>query len=445
MSGAHERAVPAAVPGPRGLEHARIMNLAAGDTRAAIDALRERYGDAFVFGFGPIRFHWLVGAAANRFVLHDAADAFRNRSAYRFLEPIGGPTALIVSDEPEHLRRRRRVQPAFHRAHHEAWTNLALTAFEAWADEAIARGTLALQPHLRPAVLRIVLDVLMGPGTSTRHPRLEADLATMMAFANQPFLAQLFRVRVPGTPWARFVSARARVDAALHDEIRRRRERGVADDAHDVLSVLLRSDPDATLSPSELRDQTVSLVSAGFDTTTAALTWTAWLLHDEGLHERLASAVEGLDPAAAAALPEVDATWREALRLYPPAPAILRVAAATTVWGDLELPAGALVGLSTYHTHRDEGSWRAATEVRLERWLERDGPWAAPRDPFAYLPFGHGARYCIGAGLSRTLAGAWLAVMLPRARWRALAPERVRPVGTTLSPRGGLLLRLEPR
>ena len=421
------------------------MNLAAGDTRAAIDALRGRYGDAFVFGFGPIRFHWLVGADANRFVLHDVVDAFDNRAAYRFLEPIGGPTALIVSDGPEHLHRRRRVQPAFHRRHHQAWTELAIAAFGAWADEALERGTFALQGALRPTVLRIVLDVLMGWGTSARHPRLEADLATMMAFANQPFLAQLFRLRLPGTPWSRFVAARARVDAALRAEIERRRARGVPDDAHDVLSVLLRSDPEGLMPMAELRDQTVSLVSAGFDTTTAALTWTAWLLHDDALHERLASAAEGLDPVEAGALPEVDATWREALRLYPPAPAILRIAATTTAWGDLEVPAGALVALSTYHTHRDEPLWRSATEVRLERWLEPGGPWGAPRDPFAYLPFGHGARYCIGAGLARTLAGAWLAVMLPRARWHAPHPERVRPVGTTLSPSGGLPMRFERR
>lgn len=421
------------------------MNLAAGDTRAAIDVLRERYGDAFVFGFGPIRFHWLVGAEANRFVLHDAAAAFRQREAYRFLEPIGGPTALIVSEEPEHLQRRRRVQGAFHRSHQQRWTELALAAFEAWGDDALARRELALQPSLRPTVLRIVLDVLIGPGTATRHPALARDIATMMAFANQPFLAQLFRVRLPGTPWARFVAARSRVDAALHAEIAQRRARGVPDEAFDVLSVLLRGDPEGALSAAELRDQTVSLVSAGFDTTTAALTWTAWLLHDEALHERVSAAVDEVDAVEATTLREVEATWRETLRLYPPAPAILRVVAETTRWRDLVLSAGSLVGLSTFHTHRDEPPWRAPHEVRLERWLERDGAWAAPRDPFAYLPFGHGARYCIGAGLARTLGGAWLSVMLRRARWRALEPDRVRPHGTTLSPTDGLRLRFERR
>ena len=432
------------VPGPRGLEHMQVMNLAAGDTRAAIDVLRARYGDAFVFGFGAIRFHWLLGADANRFVLRDAAGSFRNRAAYRFLEPIGGPSALIVSDEPEHLRRRRRVQPAFHQQRLRDWTEAALTAFGAWGEAALKRAELPLQPSLRPVVLDLVIDVLLGPGTRARHPHLRDDLAAMMAFANQPFLAQLFRVRLPGTPWWRFSAARRRVDAVLYEEIARRRARPEATSDGGVLAVLMDDASDGPpLRDDELRDQAVSLVSAGFDTTTAALTWCAWLLCDEPLRERVAAAVRSTDAAAATRLPEVDALWREALRLYPPAPAILRVSAEPLTWRGLQLPAGALVGLSTFHTHRDMALWHEPLQVRLERWLESDGSWTAPRDPFAYLPFGYGARYCIGAGLARTLAGAWLAVMLRRARWRALRPEAVKPVGTTLSPPQGLPLRFE--
>jgi cytochrome P450 len=448
------------------------MNLAAGDPRAAIDALRPRYGDAFVFGFGPIRFHWLIGAAANRFVLHEAASAFRNRRAYRFLEPIGGPTALIVSDEPDHLRRRRRVQPAFHRTYQRAWTRLAASAFEAWADEALTHGTTSLQASLRPVVLDLVIDVLLGSDVRTRHPGLRTDVARMMAFANQPFLAQLLRVPLPGTPWRRLVAARRRVHAALAAEIDRRRARRDASAGSDVLSLLLGSsgagpslrdeapsdqgprdpgvhDPgvhDPGLSDEELRDQTVSLLAAGFDTTTAALVWCAWLLCDASLRARVEAAVDGLDDVeAASARPEVEALWREALRLYPPAPAILRVSAEAVHWRGSHLPAGALVALSTYHTQRDPTTWREPTAARLERWLESDGPWAAPRDPFAYLPFGHGPRLCIGAGLARTLAGAWLAVALRRARWQALRPDAVRPVGTTLAPADGLALRILPK
>ena len=421
------------------------MNLAAGDTRAAIDVCRERYGDAFVFGFGAIRFHWLVGVEANRFVLFERPEAFRNRAAYRFLEPIGGHTALIVSDEPAHLQRRRRVQPAFHRQRLAAWTERAVAAFDGWAADLPARRETALQPALRGVVLDLVIDVLLGPGTRARHPTLRRDLAAMMAFANQPFLAQLFRVPLPGTPWQRFRAARRRVDAVLYAEIARRRATPEALD-ESVVSLLLSTEGEgAVLDDAELRDQAVSLVSAGFDTTTAALTWCAWLLCDEALRARVEADLGGREDAEVAGHATIDALWREALRLYPPAPAILRVAAEQVTWRGMTLEPGALVGLSTYHTHRDEAWWRDASAVRLERWTHEDEAWAAPREPFAYLPFGHGARYCIGAGLARTLAGACLAVMLRRLRWRSLEPERVRPVGTTLSPTGGLRLSFESR
>jgi cytochrome P450 len=108
-------------------------------------------------------------------------------------------------------------------------------------------------------------------------------------------------------------------------------------------------------------------------------------------------------------------------------------------WQGHPLPIGAGVGLSLWHLHRDPGLWREPTRVVPQRWLDRGGPWGAPREPFAFLPFGHGGRYCIGAGLARTvtLAFAWAA--LRTARWTTSDAD-VRPVGMTLVPAGGLPL-----
>jgi cytochrome P450 len=186
---------------------------------------RAAHGDAFVFGFGPIRFHWLVGREPpTASCLLDAADAFRNaRRLPASCEPIGGPTALIVSDEPEHLRRRRSVQPAFHPRLVDAWAEAAAARFERFVDERLAARGGPLLPALRPVVLEIVLDVLLGPSARSRHPRLADDVATMMAFANQPLLAQMIKLPLPPAPWARFVAARRRADAALRADIRERR------------------------------------------------------------------------------------------------------------------------------------------------------------------------------------------------------------------------------
>ncbi len=416
------------------------MNLAGGDVRAALDACRADHGDAFVFGFGPIRYHWFLGIDGARFVLLDEADAFANAGAYGFLQPIGGPTALIATDDPEHLRRRRSVQPAFHPRQVDGWADAAANRFERFVAERVADGGGPLLPALRPVVLEIVLDVLLGPSARRRHPRLADDVATMMAFANQPLLAQTIKLPVPPAPWAGFVAARRRADAAIRADIRERRA-GADLGAGGVLELLLSLDGDAEarLTEDELRDQSLSLVSAGFDTTTAAIAWLSLLLTREDLRDPVADELAGLAPAAAVRAPLAGALLSESLRLYPPAPAILRRVRRGVAWRGHPLAVGAGVGLSLWHLHRDPGLWREPARVAPQRWLDRTGPWGAPRDPLAYLPFGHGGRYCIGAGLARTLTLAFAWTALRTARWTTPVPE-VRPVGMTLVPAGGLPL-----
>jgi cytochrome P450 len=431
----------AAFPGPKGRAHARVLNLAGGDVRAALDACRVDHGDAFVFGFGAIRFHWFLAPDAFRFVLQDAADAFGNAGAYGFLEPIGGPLALIATDDPDHLRRRRVVQPAFHQREAAAWAAHADAAFAAFVAGARAGGTAPLVPALRPVVLDVVLDVLVGAGARRRRPTLAGDLAAMMAFANLPMLAQQVRLAVPATPWARFLAARRRADAAVLAEVRDRRAGRIDDDAG-VLGWLLAGDedPGTRWSEPELRDQVVGLLSAAFDTTTSAIAWTVFLLARPELRAPVAEELR----EAGRPGPRTEALVAEALRLYPPASAILRRVRRPVAWQGAPLPAGARVGLSVWHLHRDERLWPDPTRAEPRRWTERDGPWAAPRDPFAYLPFGHGGRRCIGEGLARTLLRSFVAAALPRARWDAVDGDAVHPVGTTLLPSDGLRLRWGP-
>jgi cytochrome P450 len=417
------------------------MNLAGGDVRAALDACRSVHGEAFVFGFGPIRLHWFLGIDGVRFVLHDEVEAFGNAGAYGFLAPVGGPTALIATDDPDHLRRRRAVQPAFHARQVGVWADAAAARFERFVADAVASGGGALLPALRPVVLEVVLDVLLGAGARWRHPRLAADVATLMGFANQPMLAQLIKVPVPPAPWATFLAARRRADAAIRSDVRARR-RGEDLGPGGVLEVLigLDDDPEARLSEDELRDQALSLVAAGFDTTTAAIGWLTYLLARADLHGPVAAELATLDPAAAVHAPLTAALLQESLRLYPPAPAILRRVRRPLAWHGHPLPVGAGVGLSTWHLHRDPALWREPERVAPARWLERSGTWAAPRDPFAYLPFGHGGRYCIGAGLARTLTTAFAWAATRGGRWD-LESGAVRPVGMTLVPSRGLRLR----
>lgn len=415
------------------------MQRAADDTNGAVAELHGRYGEAFAFGFGPLRSHWLIGRKANAFILGERADAFRNRGAYLFLEPIGGRDALISTDEPDHLRRRRAVQPAFHRSAMAAWTDTIAARFDRLFSELAGLGPLDLHAELRRGVLALVVELLLGGAADGPDDADGAraawrdDVAAMMDFANRPLLAQLVKVPMPGTPWWSFVRARARSDRFLFAEIARRRSRG--SDGTGVLDLLLTSVDDGERA---LRDQLLSLVSAAFDTTSSALAWSlALLLERPERFEALREAVAPLSFESALAAEPLADHLDESLRLYPPASAGLRRTSDPVAYGEHTLPAGALVAFSIYLTHRDPETFSEPNRYRPERWRG-----AAP-PPYGYLPFGHGARYCLGAPLARRILAVALTTLLRGYRLQPAWRGPLVPVGTTLQPAGGLPVALE--
>ncbi len=422
-----------AVPSPRGLEHLLVMSDAATYINKAVWDLHLKYGELFTFGFGAIRFHWFVGPEALEFVFANS-EALSMRRGYGFLLPIVGSTALITSDEPEHLQRRRLVQPAFHGKQVLQWTDLIeLRAAEFYGSR--AGKVFDLYSEVRSHILAVITELLLGREVLLRNPGFLHDVALMMDYVNLPFLAQQFKLNVPGSPWWRFVRARARVDKVMYNLISERRS---ASGQHGVLDMLLSARDDAgnALSDVEVRDQALSLVSAGFDTTSAALTWAMYLLLEHpstlaALQSELASASELLKS------PLLDAVVNETLRLYPTAPAGLRETRQDLLYKGMLVPAGSLLAYSIYATHRQEASFANPLVFQPARWLEAKQPAT-----FAYLPFGYGMRHCIGARLANHIIKLHLGHILrnyaPAKAWSTAIEE----CGTTIHPKGGLAIRL---
>ena len=417
------------------------MERAASYPNAAVMSLYERYGSVFAFGFGPLRFTWLIGADANRFILQDAARHFTLRRAYRFLQPITGDYALITSDEPAHLRRRRLVQPAFH---HKRLGPMIDTIdgrlTDLFAGLPLARP-FDLYGAVRPSVLSIICETLLGRDLQ-RTPELVPNIGAMMRFANLPFLAQQLKLPLPGTSWSRFLEARRKTDALLLNEIARRR-RGAQTD--DVVGMLLDAEDEEGngLSDREIRDQAVSLVSAGFDTTSAALSWAVYALltHPEVL-KRLREEVSGVGDVSAPKLPYLERVIKETLRLYPPAPAGLRQADKDLEFAGYHLQRGSLVAFSSHVTHR-VAPYRDPLHFKPERWNAQSEAADEP-PPFAYLPFGGGSRYCIGAGLATTILKVGLIRLLQRYEIQPAWTSPVEETGNTVHPKNGLWVRLTP-
>ena len=420
---------PNAVPSPKGLEHARIMELAATYPNAAVMKLHQRYGDVFAFGFGPIRFHWFVGPEPLKFVL-EQPELFTLKRAYSFLYPIVGDHALITSDEPEHLVRRRQVQPAFHGKQVGTWLELATQRAHTFAAQQPL--TFDLYAKLQPHILSLICELLLGKEVLARRPELLRDIGIMMTYANLPFLAQQIKLNVPFTPWAKFLAARTRADTALYEELEEKRCALNPEDTT-ILGMLLRGDPEA--DPNYLRDSAISLVAAGFDTTSAALTWAVYLLlENPAALEQLKKELADLSVAQAVRAPYLDKVVKETMRLYPSAPAGLREAAVDLNYKGFHIPKGSLVAYSIFATQRQEASFPDALTFKPERW-------SAPPPPFSYAPFGYGARYCIGARLAEMLIKTHLCALLQY----ELQPAWTAPVedtGNTVHPKHGLPIQL---
>jgi cytochrome P450 len=428
------------VPTPKGLEHLLVMNQAATYINTAVMKLHKKYGEIFVFGFGPVRFHWLVGHDALKFVLQDNSDAFSMKRAYGFLETIGGSTALISSDEPEHLQRRRLVQPAFHGHRLQSWQEQFQQTTRQFYEQRNGQ-IFDFYAHAKSHMLQQIVLLLLGKKTLERHPQFLSDIETMMHFANLPFLAQQFKIPFPGTPWYRFTRARKRVDSVLYHEIQTRKL-SANDDS--LLSMLLATQDEAgqRLTDKEIRDQCVSLVSAGFDTTSATLTWAVYSLLTHS--DKLEHLIRELSPAPLLPLSPsgfLDAVINETLRLYPAAPAGLRMATRALEYQGFLIPEGSLIAYSIYATHRQENVYPDATAFKPERWLKEQ---TKQPSTFNYLPFGYGARYCIGARLATMLVKLHLTHLFtcykPEAAWQ----EPIEEAGNTVHPRGGLAIHLKP-
>lgn len=430
------------VPSPRGREHLRILGLAGDDLHAAIADLHEHYGDAFAFGFGPIRFSWFVGREAARTILLDRRDAFSQRGGYDFLKVVGGPTALISSDEPDHMQRRRIVQPAFHGRQVASWLNDGEALLRPWFDELAERGEPTdLYRGLRPRLVRIVARIVLGDVPLARDADWLRDVDALMDFPGRPMLEQQWKIPLPGTPWARFVAARRRVDRALYAEIARR-EPAPDPQANDVLSMLLRAQhADGTrLTARELRDQSLSLISAGFDTTSSALTWTvAMALEHPEAWQPVRNELDGLNALDAQRAPRLDAFVNETLRLRPPAAAMLRRTVEPVDIAGRHVPAGQRIAFSVLRTHLDPEVFPSPTRFDPTRFL------GTSPDPFGYLPFGYGARHCIGAGTATALVKAGATWLMTGYEVQAERTDAARPVGMTLHPEGGLPIRVTRR
>jgi cytochrome P450 len=397
---------------------------------AFMEACRRRYGDAFSINLLGFQTPMVMLSDPETIrALYTAPEHGLPPGRTVTLRPIMGPRSLLLLEGREHLARRRLMLPPFH--------GERMRAYEATVREAVAGDVetwpegepFALHPHMQGVTLEVILRAVFGVTDETRAAALSERLGSLLHATSSLGLQIGFLLarRLDGPdPLERLNAMKLEIDELLSVEIAERR----AAPSDDILSLLVgaRFEDGEPMDDAEIRDQLMTLLLAGHETTATGLAWTFDLLvrHPQVLDRAVAAVDEGDDAY-------VRAVVSESLRLRPVVPlAGRRLASDLRVNGHV-LPAGTDVTPAIWLAHTREETYPEPYAFRPERFLG-DAP-----STYAWIPFGGGVRRCIGAAFAEMEMRVALTEILRTRTLRATTrrPERVARRNVTFSPRAG--------
>ena len=342
-----------------------------------------------------------------KYVMQENHRNYGRSPAFRVLKRFLGE-GLLTSDGDFWRQQRRLAQPAFHR---QKITVLAATMVQesaAWVAELRQRdlsGPVNISQALMDVTMRIVCKTLFSTDASQKLNGLSHSLETLNVLANKSLMSPIkWPASWPTPNNLRYEKARRQVDTLIYDFIANRKQTGTRHD--DLLDMLLYAEDEDTgqrMPEKQLRDECVTLFTAGHETTAVSMAWTIYLLaHNPLILSRLKAEVATVLGADSGVLPPVEAfralpytmqVVQESMRLYPPAWAMSRMALADDQIGPYHIPKGDTVVVSPYLLHHDPTNWPDPDRFDPDRFA----PGAdAGRPAYAYMPFGGGPRLCIG-------------------------------------------------
>jgi cytochrome P450 len=412
-------------PGPRG---PRPLHTLGWVTRPGPYAarLRRRFGDTFSLRIAN-EADWVMVSHpdAVRQVFTGDPDVLHAGEGNAVLKPLLGPRSVLLLDGADHLRDRKAMLPAFHGERMQAYGDLIAEI----AAAEVARWP-AGEIHVRPRMQALTLEVIMRAVFGVRDERMRERVASMLDWTTDPARLLLVVLAGPERVAKLFRRVRRPVDELLTDEIARRRTAPDLEQREDILSMLLAH---SEMDDATLRDELITLLVAGHETTATALAWALErLARHPGAWERLRTGDEDY----------LDAVVKETLRLRPVIPIVLRLLKAPMEIGGYELPAGIAVAPNILLMHTREDVYPQPRAFRPERFLE------TPAGTYTWIPFGGGVRRCLGASFAIFEMKAVLraiAAGVERLEPDRAASERVTRRAVTLVPARGARVIAAPR
>jgi cytochrome P450 len=420
-------------PGPR-LPRAVMTAFWFRRAQRVLDLCSARYGDMFTLRI----LHeetWVVVSDPEAVKQAFTGDPRKMHAGEgnRILLPVLGDHSVLLLDEDAHMEQRKLLLPPFHgermQRYGELMSRIAAEEIERWPVGEPYR----LRPRMQAVTLEIILRAVFGVEEGERLERLRLELRQLLDMVTDPrravFLILLGPKRIRRfAPFRRYME---RVDRLIYEEIAARRSATDVADRDDILSLLLeaRHEDGRPMSDTELRDELMTLLVAGHETTATSLAWAVERLarHPDKL-ERLREEVVAGDDAY------LDAVVKETLRLRPVIPIVARRLTEPMEIAGHQLPAGVVVAPCIYLVHRRPDVYPEPARFRPERFLEQ------PAGTYTWIPFGGGVRRCLGATFALFEMKAVLSALVGARAVRpaTVAPERVSRRGITLTPnRGG--------
>jgi cytochrome P450 len=415
------------------------------DPLGFMESCRDRYGDIFTARLGEAipPFVFVSDPQAIREIFSADPGLFDSGRSNGILEVLVGKKSLFLMDGANHQRQRRLLTPPFHgdrmRAYGETICQIAAQVSDRWSQD----KPFCVRKSMQEITMGVILQAVFGLQDGSRYQELKQLLGEVLDMTGSPLSASLLFFESlrqdwgAWSPWGRVVRRQQQVDKLLYSEIRERRQQANTNRS-DILSLMMaaRDENGEGMTDVELRDDLMSLLVAGHETTATALAWAFyWIQSRPDVREQVLAELDGLGnnptPMDIARLPYLTAVCQETLRIYPVAMlTFARIANTPFTLGGREFAADTMLAPCIYLMHHREDLFPQPKQFKPERFLERQFA------NYEYFPFGGSTRVCIGMALAMFEMKLVLATILSRYDLALAQPRPPKPQrrGLTLAP-----------
>ncbi|MEJ1933075.1 cytochrome P450 [Nostoc sp. NIES-2111] len=416
-----------------------------------LEEVEQRYGDIFTSDLGAFPTQIIISNPQAIQELFTAdAQLFESGSGNFIIQPLVGANSLILLDGDRHLQQRKLLMPSFHGERMRAYGQVIRDITEQVTSKWTIGKQFTARPYMQDISLQVILRTVFGLKEGERYQQIKQVLMEMLDSFNTPisviflFFKSLQRDLGAWTPWGRFIRHRQQLDELLYQEIRERRQQPEAN-GEDILSLLMSAHDEngQPMTDVELRDELMTMLFAGHETTAIALSWALYWIHyvpevrDKLLQELNSIDVANADPTAITQLPYLNAVCSETLRITPVALFTFpRVLKQPMKFMGYNLPKGMMISPCVHLTHHRPDIYPEPQRFKPERFLERQF------SPYEFIPFGGGNRRCLGMAFALFEMKLVLATILSQYSLKLLDKVPLKPVrrGIVFAPSGGVRL-----